>query len=63
MELMNLYFTFFSHANSQISAISKALGLAFHHQGPIVINAYCQAATNLIDQNREGGNEADMRKV
>ena len=28
----------------------EALGLAFHHQGPTFINAYCQAATNLVSQ-------------
>ena len=27
----------------------KALELAFHHQGFTFINAYCQAATNLVD--------------
>ena len=27
----------------------EALGLAFHHPSPTFINAYCQAATNLVD--------------
>ena len=31
----------------------EALGLAFHHQGPTFFNAYCQAATNVVD----GGND------
>ena len=26
----------------------ETLGLAFHHQGPIFINANSQAATNLV---------------
>ena len=34
----------------------KALGLAFHHQGPTFIGAYCQAATNQVDQDRGRGN-------
>ena len=29
----------------------EASGLAFHHQGPTFINAYCEAATNLVDQD------------
>ena len=32
----------------------EALELAFHHQGPTFINAYCQATTNLIDGDRWG---------
>ena len=28
----------------------EPLGVAFHHQCPTFINAYCQAATNLVDQ-------------
>ena len=27
------------------------LGLALHHQGPAFINAYCQAAKQLVDQD------------
>ena len=27
----------------------EALGLAVHHQGPTFFNAYCQAATYLVD--------------
>ena len=27
----------------------EALGLAFEHQGPTFINAYSEAATNLVD--------------
>ena len=33
----------------------EALGLAFHHQGPTFINAYCQAVTNLVDRDKGGG--------
>ena len=29
---------------------SEALGLVFHH-GPTFVNAYCQAATNLVDRD------------
>ena len=28
---------------------AEALGLASHHQGITIVNAYCQAATNLVD--------------
>ena len=28
----------------------EALELALHHLGPTFINAYCQAATNLVDR-------------
>ena len=34
--------------------IQKLLGLSFHHQGPIFINAYCQAATNLVIETEVG---------
>ena len=27
------------------------LALAFHHQGPTFINAYCQAATKLVGRD------------
>ena len=30
----------------------ESLGFAFHHQGPtFIINAYCQAATKLVDRD------------
>ena len=29
----------------------EAMGLAFHHQSPTFINAYCQAAANLVDRD------------
>ena len=29
----------------------ETLGLALHHHGPTYINAYYQAATNLVDRN------------
>ena len=34
----------------------EALGPAFHHQGPTFNNACCQAATNVVDRDRDGGN-------
>ena len=30
---------------------AEALGLASHHQGPTLVNAYCQAATSLVDRD------------
>ena len=33
----------------------EALGLAFHLQGPTLINAYCQAATNLVHRYKRLG--------
>ena len=36
---------------------SKVLGLAFHHQGATFIDAYCQAAINLVDRDSGGGND------
>ena len=35
----------------------ETLGLAYHHQGPTFINEHCQAATNLVDCDRSGGND------
>ena len=32
-------------------SMATSLGLAFHHQDPTFINAYCQAATNEVDQD------------
>ena len=29
----------------------KVLKLVFHHQDPTYIDAYCQVATNLVDQH------------
>ena len=31
--------------------VQEAMGLASHHNNPTVINAYCQAVTNLIDRD------------
>ena len=33
----------------------EALGLACHHHEPTLIIVYCQAATNLVNQDRGGG--------
>ena len=45
----------------------EALGLAFH-QGPTFRNAYCQAATNVVDRNlglskQCGGNDLPLRSL
>ena len=34
--------------------IHNVWDIAFHHEGPTFTNAYCQATTNLIDQDRVG---------
>ena len=38
----------------------EALGLAFHHHGLIFFNAYCQAATNLVNRDRGGSNDLPL---
>ena len=40
----------------------EALRLACKHQGPTFINASCQTATNLVDQDRGGGNDRPQPK-
>ena len=42
----------------------EALGLAFHHQGPTFINAYHQAATDMVnwDWGQYGSNDLPRPK-
>ena len=53
---MNYSIIIVAYADQGEGTDPEALGLAFHHQGPTLSNAYYQAATNLVDRDRSGSN-------